>query len=108
MQALGGGENEGATVDRLYLSYPSVVEIFLLGVDPTHFPQFKPAMISLIDVNYSPEAKPVIMKGGKPGSVLLTMTLQELNIDTAENYMDAPSTPATQQDADNPEETPAG
>ena len=73
-------------VPRAYLTYPAVVEAFLIGVDPTHFVRFKPSLIRNIDVDYSAAGLTTIMKGGKPGAVNLSISMQELEIQTADEY----------------------
>jgi len=73
-------------LNRAFLKYPSVVEINLLGVDETHFTRFKPCMISNIDVSYGSGGSIGILSGGLPNAVTLTISFQELSIQTAEDY----------------------
>ena len=75
---------------RVLLKYPSTVDIFLLGVNPSHFVRFKTAMIESVNVNYTPNGLSVL-KGGKPAAIELSINLQEMDIHTAgdEFAMDA-------------------
>lgn len=74
------------SLNRAFLKYPSVVEINLLGVNEAHFMRFKRAMISNVTVDYGTGGMVTIMKGGVPSAVTLTLSFQELNIHTAEDY----------------------
>ena len=88
----GSGEGENKSVEipglsRAFLKYPSVVEINLLGVDETHFTRFKPCMISNIDVSYGSGGSVGILSGGLPNAVTLTISFQELSIQTSDDYI---------------------
>lgn len=71
---------------KAYLKYPSIVDMYLLGVNPDYFVKFKSAMIRSVNVEYGSQGIISIVKGGKPGNVLLTIDLVELDIHTAEDY----------------------
>jgi hypothetical protein len=71
---------------KAYLKYPSIVDMYLLGVNPEYFVKFKSAMIRSVNVEYGSTGIVSIMKGGKPGNVTLTIDLVELDIHTAEDY----------------------
>lgn len=88
-------------IDRTFLAYPSIVEINLLGVNESHFMRFKRAMISNITVDYGSGGIISIMKGGVPSSVTLTISFQELNIHTADDYEEPPAADATTNSSDN-------
>ena len=60
--------------------------INLIGVDPTHFPQFKPAMCTGMDVDYGAAGSMVIAKGGRPAAVNISLSFSELVIHSAEDY----------------------
>jgi len=78
--------------EQTFLSYPSVVEIKLVGTNPKFFPKFKPCMIKAVNVSYENAAGSVpIMKGGAPGSVVLSMEFTELSAHTRAD-VDAVST----------------
>jgi hypothetical protein len=61
-------------VRKYMLKYPNTCEIKLLGVDSRHFIQYKPIMIENISVNYSPNNGPSILAGGRPSSVILSVS----------------------------------
>lgn len=71
---------------KAYLKYPSIVDVYLLGVNPEYFMKFKSCMISSITTNYSASGLTSILKGGKPAVVNLGIQLSELDIHTAEDY----------------------
>jgi hypothetical protein len=69
--------------EQTFLTYPSTVEIRLLGVNGKYFPKFKPCMMKDVNVSYENAAGTVpIMQGGVPGSVSLGLTLQEMSAHT--------------------------
>lgn len=71
---------------KAYLRYPSIVDIYLLGVNPDYFVKFKSAMIRSVNVEYGSTGIVSVLKGGKPGNVSLNIDLVELDIHTAEDY----------------------
>jgi len=71
---------------RAYLKYPSVVFINLLGVNESHYPKFKVCMCGGIDINYAHNGGVAIAKGGVPMGISISMSFQELEIQTAEDY----------------------
>lgn len=80
----------GTDDERLFLDFPAVVDTFLIGVDPSHYPRFKTAMITNVTADYSGGNTLAIMKGGKPASVLLTMQISELAIHTKNDIDHSP------------------
>jgi len=82
-QDLGAG---AASIAKAFLRYPHVCEIYLLGVDKEHFMKFKPAFVTSLSVDYGAGGSLGIMKGGKPAGVTINLQLQELQIETAEDY----------------------
>jgi hypothetical protein len=48
--------------------------------------QFKPSMIQNITVNYAAGGQVGIMKGGKPQGVSISLQMQEMQIQTAEDF----------------------
>lgn len=76
----------GSAIHRMFLKYPDAVYINLIGVDPTHFPQFKPAMCTGMDVDYGAAGSMVIAKGGRPAAVNISLSFSELVIHSAEDY----------------------
>jgi hypothetical protein len=75
---------EGIALPRSFLSYPSLVYISLLGVDEDYFFRYKPCMVTGFNVTYSGGDTMSIMKGGKPGMVVIEMSMTEVQIHTAE------------------------
>ena len=83
----------GATsIARAFLRYPHICSAYLIGVNKDHFMQFKPSMIQNITVNYAAGGTVSIMKGGKPQGVNISLQMQEMQIQTAEDFgADRPS-----------------
>ena len=75
-----------ATFERAFLKYPHICKIYLIGVDERSFTRFKPAMVSNFTVDYAGGGGLSIMKGGKPSGVNISLSLQELSIQTADDY----------------------
>ena len=82
---------ENSAVGRLFLSYPDTVIMNLVGVDESHWPLFKPAMCTGIDVDYAGGGDMVIAEGGRPAAVTLSMSFSELVIHTQDDYEDTPT-----------------
>ena len=74
-----------SALDRGLLKYPSMVDIYLQGIDNEYYMQFKTAMVSQISVDYTPNGL-AVNKGGRPSAIRLTMTLQEAFIHTADDH----------------------
>lgn len=77
---LGGG-----AVARAFLEYPAVCFINLLGVDERHFPRFKPTMVNNVTADYG-DGGMAIAQGGVPASIKLSLSFEEIQIQTAEDY----------------------
>lgn len=80
-----GVDGGSSTLSRAFLGYPDLIEIYLIGISEDHYLWFKPGMISNFVANYSPQGN-VIVQGGKPAIVNLSMTFQEAKIHTREDY----------------------
>lgn len=78
-------ESSQSSLGRNLLQYPSLVEIFFVGLNQEYFYYFKPAMISSFSVNYSPNGMSV-NRGGKPAAMTLNMSLTEARIHTREDF----------------------
>lgn len=78
-----------AGMERTFLQYPYVCEIYLIGVDAGSFMKFKPSFVTSMSVDYAGGGQLSILKGGKPAGVQLSLNLQELAIETAEDYGEA-------------------
>jgi len=84
-ESLSAGEN-GAGISRLFLNYPAIAELTLIGVDPSFYPRFKPCMIDNVSINYSGgNAISAIIKGGKPAAIDISISFREMSIETAED-----------------------
>lgn len=76
----------GFDFNRAFLKFPHVVYTYLLGVDNNSFMKFKPAMVTNFTVDYGAGGMMAILKGGKPAGVTISLSMQELAIETAEDY----------------------
>ena len=74
-----------SALDRGLLKYPSMVDIYLQGIDSEYYMQFKTAMVSQISVDYTPNGL-AVNKKGRPSAIRLTMTLQEAFIHTSDDH----------------------
>jgi hypothetical protein len=86
IEGLSGGDGNGS-LSRAFLSYPDLVHIYFMGILEDHYIWFKPAMIKNFNMNFSPQGGNVILEGGKPGFVQMSMSIQEAQIHTREDYM---------------------
>jgi hypothetical protein len=73
-------------IKKAFLEYPHTCKMYLIGVDDEYFMQFKPCVIKSVNIDYGPGGGVSIMKGGKPAGVTLQLEMQELQIETAEDY----------------------
>jgi hypothetical protein len=76
---------ESGVVQRAMLRYPSMVDVFFVGLDSRYYHFFKTAMVNTFNVNYTPNGISVL-KGGKPAAVQMQMNITESDIHTAEDY----------------------
>ena len=76
------------TSSRLLLKYPSMVDLWFTGIDPSYYYYFKRCMINDVTVNFNPTGLHTILKGGKPSFIQLSMTLIESQIHTRNDYND--------------------
>ena len=76
----------GGLTAKAFLNYPSIVELYLLGVNEEHFMRFKRCMVSNVTVDYGGGGMPEILKGGMPAAVTLTISFSEVAIHTSEDY----------------------
>ena len=79
------GDVGGGAISRALLNYPSTVDVFFFGIDPSYFMYFKTCMVTTFDINFTPEGL-TILKGGKPAVISMSMSLIESDIHTAEDY----------------------
>lgn len=83
-----------AGIAEAFLRYPNICKIYLIGVDSEYYMKFKPAMVTNMTVDYAAGGNMGIMQGGRPAGVNISISLQELQIETANDY-GAVSPPAT-------------
>jgi hypothetical protein len=79
------GQQGGTVLSRALLRYPSMVDVFLMGVDSSYYFYYKTAMVQTVSINFSPSGN-VVMEGGKPGVMSLDLQIMEADIHTAEDY----------------------
>ena len=94
---LGVGTVGGTSLNRAFLAYPAVVNINLLGIDESHFLRFKPCMCDSFNVDYGASGEIIVAEGGVPQGVKLSMSFKELEIQTAQDYLE----PEPKGDVDN-------
>lgn len=75
-------------IQRAFLRYPSLAEIYLIGVNEQHFVTYKTGMIKSLDLNYSQGGQLAILKGGKPALIGMQLAFDEADIHTAYDYME--------------------
>ena len=88
-----------SALQRVFLRYPSLVEIYLIGVDENHFVQYKTGMIQSLDLNYSQTGQISLVRGGKPAIVGLQMSFNEADIHTSGDYGGIAETTIIEQSA---------
>jgi hypothetical protein len=93
-QDLGSGAPGQIGIAEAFLRYPHICKIYLLGVDSEYYMKFKPAMVTNFTVDYGAGGTLGIMQGGRPAGVNISISLQELQIETANDY-GATSPPAS-------------
>ena len=80
-------------IKKAFLEFPNMVKIYLIGVDAQYYMKFKPAMVTSMTVDYGAGGNLAIMQGGRPAGVNISITLQELQIETANDYGAISDTP---------------
>lgn len=68
---------------RAFLNYPSVCVPLITGVNTI---AFKPCMISQVQIDYGGGGEIAFLEGGDPAAVKVTLTMQEMQIWTREDY----------------------
>lgn len=99
-----GDPNSGFGVAKAFLNYPSTVDMYLLGVNTEHFVKFKTSMVSDVSVDYGGGGIVSILQGGVPAKVTLSMTFNEMQIHTSEEYPDGLIAEPPAQAEQNPQE----
>jgi hypothetical protein len=72
-------------VQRTMFKYPSMVDVFFVGIDPNHYYYFKTCMVQTFTVNYTPNGN-AVLREGRPAAVQMQMNIMETDIHTAEDY----------------------
>jgi hypothetical protein len=65
--------------------YPSMVDIFFVGIDSEHYFFFKTCMVQSFNTNFTPNGM-AVLRGGRPAMVQMQLTVIETDIHTAEDY----------------------
>lgn len=84
--SIGDPSSGGLSFERAFLKFPHVIKAYLIGVDASSFPKFKPCLATNLSVDYGAAGQVSIMKGGKPAGVQISLSMQELSIQTANDY----------------------
>jgi len=81
------GMGSGSVLSRALLKYPSLVKIAFWGLDDRYFYKFKPAMISNVSVDYTPQGNALLRgaQGARPAFVNLSITFVEQSIWTQDD-----------------------
>jgi hypothetical protein len=71
--------------ERVLLNYPSVLDIFFLGVDQSYFLHYKTCMVQQFTIDFTPQGI-ALLRGGKPAMVNMNLNVLEADIHTSEDY----------------------
>lgn len=74
-----------SVVQRAMFQYPSMVDIFFVGIDSEHYFFFKTCMVQSFNTNFTPNGM-AVLRGGRPAMVQMQLTVIETDIHTAEDY----------------------
>lgn len=72
-------------VQRAMFRYPSLVDIFFVGLDSEYYFHFKTCMVQTFTTNFSPNGI-AVLRGGRPAIVQMQLSVIETDIHTAEDY----------------------
>jgi hypothetical protein len=72
-------------LQRALLRYPYTVDVFFVGIDSDYYFYFKTGMINSFSANYTPNGVS-ILRGGRPASVSIQLSITETDIHTSEDY----------------------
>jgi hypothetical protein len=81
-------DGSGNFLSRALFSYPSLVDIFFVGLDQAYFYYFKTCMITQIDLDYSPNGNALFKgdTGSRPVAVNFRVSLTETEVHTRDDY----------------------
>lgn len=87
---LGASSLTGTSFDRALLKYPSMVDIFFVGLNQEYYFYFKTCMINNITVDYAPQGQALFKGegGSRPVMMNFKVDLTEAQIHTKEDYTD--------------------
>lgn len=87
---LGASSSTGTSFDRALLKYPSMVDIFFVGLNQEYYFYFKTCMINNITVDYAPQGQSLFKGegGSRPVMMNFKVDLTEAQIHTKEDYAD--------------------
>lgn len=87
---LGTSTSTGTSFDRALLKYPSMVDIFFVGLNQEYYFYFKTCMINNITVDYAPQGQALFKGegGSRPVMMNFKVDLTEAQIHTKEDYAD--------------------
>lgn len=74
-----------SAIGRSLLRYPSLVEIYFVGVDQSYFLFYKPGFVKNMSLNYTPNGV-ALNKGGRPSIITMQLDIGEARIHTREDY----------------------
>lgn len=74
-----------SVIQRAMFKYPSMVDIFFVGIDPAYYFYFKTAMVQTFASNFSVNGN-AVLRGGRPAVVQMQMNVIETDIHTSEDY----------------------
>lgn len=85
---LGTSTSTGTSYDRALLKYPSMVDIFFVGLNQEYYFYFKTCMIHGMTVDYAPQGQALFKDAGgsRPVLVNFKIDLIEAQIHTREDY----------------------
>jgi hypothetical protein len=72
-------------VQRAMFKYPSMVDVFFVGLDSNYYFYFKTCMVQTFTTNFTPNGT-AVLRGGRPAMVQMNLLLIETDIHTAEDY----------------------
>lgn len=75
-----------SVVQRAMFKYPSMVDIFFVGLDMDYYFYFKTCMVQQFNTNFTPNNFVTLLKGGRPAMVQMQLNVIETDIHTAEDY----------------------
>jgi hypothetical protein len=81
------GTTAGQILSRTFLDFPSMVDMFLVGLNSDYYMYYKTCMIQRFMINLTPTGgqQHAIMRGGKPAIVQMSISLIESDIRTRDD-----------------------